>query len=129
MKYNKTTDYALHIMYYMVHHDEKNNIPLQDIIGQFRDVSRTYVSKILTQLTKAGLVRSTPGKNGGYQLIKDRKKITFLDVIEAVNGKQLAEPMPICRAQKCAIQEIIQNSEKKALDYLAHTRLYDISEH
>lgn len=128
MKYNKTTDYALHIMYYFVHQDGNKNISLQDIVRQFQDVSPTYLSKILTQLTKAGLIRSTPGKNGGYQLIRDPKKVSFLDVIVAINGKQLSEPMPVCRSQECAIQDVIQVSEKKALEYLAHTKLWEIGD-
>ena len=44
------------------------------------------VSKLLKSLGKAGLVVSTRGANGGYQLSRDPRQISAADVIDALEG-------------------------------------------
>lgn len=41
---------------------------------------------MFTKLKKAGIVRSTPGVKGGYELSKNSKDISFWDVVEAIEG-------------------------------------------
>jgi Rrf2 family protein len=45
-----------------------------------------FLAKILKTLVKAKLVRSTRGAHGGYNLGRPASSISFLDVIEAVEG-------------------------------------------
>ena len=82
MKYSKATNYALHIVLYMIKYDKNDNLSLQPLANNF-NVSATYLSKILTQLVKAGIIQSTSGVNGGYSLRKKKDDISFLDIIEA----------------------------------------------
>jgi Rrf2 family protein len=63
-------------------------------------ISETYLSKVFTKLRKAGIVRATPGVNGGYELARNSEAISFWDVVEAVEG---ATPIFQCA-------EIRQNS-------------------
>ncbi len=44
------------------------------------------VSKLLKSLCRAGLVISTRGANGGYQLARDPGEISAADVIDALEG-------------------------------------------
>lgn len=44
------------------------------------------VSKLLKSLAKAGLVNSTRGAQGGYQLARDAREISAADVIDALEG-------------------------------------------
>mgnify|MGYP003633410297 CR=1 FL=1 len=44
------------------------------------------VSKLLKSLARAGLVISTRGSNGGYQLARDAGRISAADVIDALEG-------------------------------------------
>ena len=63
-----------------------------DRISLIRDISaRTEVppsllAKIFQNLNKIGLVRSSRGKGGGFQLGRPAKNISLLDIIEAVEG-------------------------------------------
>jgi len=44
------------------------------------------VSKLLKSLAKAGLVTSTRGALGGYQLARDASQISAADIIDALEG-------------------------------------------
>lgn len=55
-------------------------------VARRMDVPETFLAKILKTLVKRKLVSSTRGAHGGYALTKPAREITFLDVIEAVEG-------------------------------------------
>ena len=66
---------------------EKEAVRVEDLADR-QKLSPTYLSKILTKLVKAGLILSTPGVNGGYRLLKSPEQITFLEIIQAVEGQE-----------------------------------------
>ena len=76
MKYTKATNYALHIMGYMVRYEGNDNLSLQPLASHM-NISPTYLSKILTQLVKADLIQSTPGVNGGIACVKKGNNYFF----------------------------------------------------
>ena len=43
--------------------------------------------KILTKLTKEGMIHSSSGPKGGYSLSKNWEDISFLDIIHALKVK------------------------------------------
>ncbi len=45
-----------------------------------------YAAKVMSQLARSRILRSDRGPRGGFQLVRDAKDITLLEVIEAVNG-------------------------------------------
>jgi Rrf2 family protein len=49
-----------------------------------------YLNKQLQALAKAGIVRSTPGPKGGFELAKEPGEITLLDVVVAIEGPEQA---------------------------------------
>jgi Rrf2 family protein len=55
-------------------------------IARKMDIPEEFLAKILKTLVKGKLVRSTRGSRGGYSLARPASQITFLDVIEAVEG-------------------------------------------
>jgi len=57
-------------------------------LAELHDVSTTYLAKQLQALSRAGIVRSTQGRSGGYLLTRAPKDITLLDVVEAVDGSR-----------------------------------------
>lgn len=50
------------------------------------DIPPQFLAKILKTLVGAKLVRSTRGAHGGYRLARPAGRITFLEVIEALEG-------------------------------------------
>ena len=55
-------------------------------IARRMDIPSPFLAKILKTLVKGKLVRSTRGAHGGYSLSRPASQISFLDVIEAVEG-------------------------------------------
>lgn len=83
--FGKGVEYALHCMAYLIDPPDGAVLTVSDI-ARFQGVSETYLAKIFTKLTKAGLVRSSIGAKGGYELAKAVDQISFWDVIMAVEG-------------------------------------------
>lgn len=60
-------------------------VPFREIATRM-DVPEDFLAKILKTLVKSKLASSTRGSHGGYALGRPASEISFLDVIEAVEG-------------------------------------------
>ena len=49
-------------------------------------IPESFLRKILVNLSKAGLVASSRGVNGGYSLARPTHRITLLDIVIAIEG-------------------------------------------
>lgn len=87
MQFSKSTDYALHALLYLGHSDRHNNVGIKELSVTL-GVSESYLSKIMSKLRQDGIVRAVPGVNGGYELARPAELITFLDVIQVIEGRQ-----------------------------------------
>lgn len=56
-------------------------------LAEFHGVPKEYLAKCLQLLSQAGIVKTVTGPYGGYSLAKTPDKISFLDVVEAIEGK------------------------------------------
>ncbi|MGI9585718.1 MAG: Rrf2 family transcriptional regulator [Acidimicrobiia bacterium] len=50
------------------------------------DVSTQYLPHIMAPLTRAGWVTSVSGPNGGYEMATSLRDVSFLDLIQTVEG-------------------------------------------
>lgn len=87
MKFSVGVEYALHCLLYMVNIEEGKSVGIRDL-ATFQGISESYLSKVYTKLTKSGIIKSVPGVKGGYALARNPEAITFLDVVEAIEGKE-----------------------------------------
>jgi Rrf2 family protein len=85
MKISRSTGYAMLAMGYIAQHQDQKIILSQGISNQY-DIPLEYLLKILQQLVRANVLRSKRGPRGGFSLAKSAKKITVLQIIEAVDG-------------------------------------------
>lgn len=112
MKYSKATDYALHTMLYMGQESIDYSISVVDLAKR-QDVSPTYLSKILTKLSKEGLVKASSGAKGGYRLPSNWEAISFLDIVHAIEGKQSLFDCYVHEDPNCTIKKIMLAAEEK----------------
>ena len=55
-------------------------------IANNQEISEKYISRLIIELRKAGLVKSVRGMNGGYTLARKPEDINILDVLEIMEG-------------------------------------------
>lgn len=84
LKISKLTDYATAILLYM---SKDAELKTTDSIALSVGLELPTTSKVLKLLTKADLLSSTRGVNGGYSLGKKIENISLFDVIQAIEGK------------------------------------------
>ncbi|WP_391559688.1 Rrf2 family transcriptional regulator [Robertmurraya sp.] len=126
MKYTKATNYALHTMLYLAVATPEKHVGVQQL-AEHQGVSTTYLSKILTKLVKEGMVESISGANGGYKLKPNWESISFLDIIQAIEGPTPLFDYCLNHNPDCLIQKVIIQAEEKMLHELKHQKLVDIA--
>lgn len=84
-------------------------------------ISEHHVAKVLQQLAKTGLVRSIRGIKGGFQIARDPKEITMMDVVEIFephlphSGCLLLDFEEKCNNQgACRIGEVFSEIQEQA---------------
>ena len=90
MKISRSTGYALLAVGYIAKHQEQKIILSQSISKEY-GIPLEYLLKILQQLVKTNVLRSKRGPRGGFSLARPAKKITLLNIIEAVDGPMISQ--------------------------------------
>ena len=81
---NNRTEYAIRALWQLA--EAKENFSTSEKIAQAQEIPGKFLPQILSDLSRAGLVRSVRGYGGGVRLAKPAEKITLLDIMEAVQG-------------------------------------------
>jgi Rrf2 family protein len=55
-------------------------------LAQSQDIPQNFLENILTELRRAGIIRTRRGADGGYQLALPADEVTVADVLRAVEG-------------------------------------------
>lgn len=84
LRISKLTDYGTVVLAHIASADE-DLVSAADVAGA-TGVALPTVSKLLKSLAHAGLVTSTRGAHGGYQLARGAQDISAADVIDALEG-------------------------------------------
>lgn len=90
---NQTTRYALQILGYLARSDA-TLVPHEQIAREV-GLPANYLSKILNQLRKSGIVESRKGWGGGSRLLPDAAERPLLDVVRVFEGERPAG-IPSC---------------------------------
>lgn len=109
---NNTTEYALRILAFMMK-DPERMYSASYLIDELK-ISDKYLRRIMTNLSKAGFIKSIQGRDGGYVFDKNVDKIFVSDIIDVTEGlsKHLACVLGFenCSDQNpCALHVIFQD--------------------
>jgi Rrf2 family protein len=77
--------YAVEALVHLVGRGGAAPASAESIAGA-RGIPARYLNKVLGALSRAGIVRSLKGPNGGCTLARPPDRITLLEVVEAVDG-------------------------------------------
>ena len=85
MQLSRKADYALRAIMHFAGLP-KGQLASIGQVAKAQSIPREFLAKILKDLTWAGILVSFQGVTGGYRLARPAREITFLDVIEAMDG-------------------------------------------
>jgi Rrf2 family protein len=90
MRISRSTGYAILAVGYIAQ-NQKQGIVLSQSVSKKYNIPLEYLLKILQQLVRANVLRSKRGPRGGFNLAQPAKKITMLQIIEAVEGPMISQ--------------------------------------
>ncbi len=85
LKVSRKIEYGLRAMIYLASMAPGAVVPFREI-ARAMEIPQDFLAQILKTLVNAGVVQSLRGAHGGYRLGRKAEAISFLDVIEAVEG-------------------------------------------
>jgi Rrf2 family protein len=85
MQITRQADYAVRAMVYLAQMDPAQRASTSQI-AQDKKIPPSFLAKIVSQLSVAGLLQTSRGARGGVSLAKDPSDISLLDVVEAIDG-------------------------------------------
>ena len=91
-------------------------LQIKDIASRC-DIPHQYLEQIFNRLGKTGIIKSTRGKKGGYELAKPPEQITVLHIVNALEGD--IEFAPNSNSSNDVIVELFQEAEDKLKEVLS----------
>jgi len=88
--FSNTTITAIQALTFIAIHNKKEPVSHLELTRHIH-ISTSYLSKIMTLLTKARLLNAHRGPSGGFTLNLPPEQITLLDIVEACEGKILGD--------------------------------------
>ncbi len=128
---SRTSEYALRALIHLAEHQAEWPIAGSRIAAA-AGVPAKYLSKILGDLVRAGVLESSPGKTGGFRLSRPAKKVSLLDVLSPFEpfdrrrcpfGNHECSDANPCRAHD-GWKKVVETQQR----FLLKTSVYDIAE-
>jgi Rrf2 family protein len=131
LQISRKIDYGLRAMIHLASLPQGKIASLQDLSSTLH-LPREFLAKILKVLAARGLVRSARGARGGYQLARPARDISFLDVIESVEGPV---QLNVCLDHKdrcdvsasCTMYHVWKAGQDRMLDVYRKTTLSELA--
>lgn len=129
-----TAEYALRAMLSLAQGGVEKATLGRDL-ATLSGVPANYLSKILLELKKAGLVQAARGTGGGYRLGRDAAQIRLMDVVELIDreaarpGCFLAGSSSCSDLQPCLAHDKWAEVKNSYVAFLEDTTVADVSIH
>jgi Rrf2 family protein len=125
MQITRQADYAVRAMVYLAQVGVDHRAATSQI-AQEKQIPPSFLAKIVSQLSVAGLLQTSRGAHGGVSLARSPEEITLLDVVEAIDGPILlnecvGENGACVFGDTCAIRPVWCDAQKELADRLKDT--------
>ena len=135
-----SVEYGIHCLLFLVGSGD-TSLSSRDM-AELQGISPSFLAKIFPKLEKAGIVAASEGVRGGYRLARAPEDISFLQIVDAIEGDK---PLFDCQeirgrcavfggdaprwalAGTCAVHAAMLQAEKSMRDSLARTSLADVA--
>jgi Rrf2 family protein len=120
-------DYGLTAILYLASRKQDELVQIHEIAEHCR-LPEPFLAQILRLLVRGGLVQSKKGVGGGFSLARSAKEISFLEVLEALEGpvavNRCQSPVDYCEQEgHCAMEHIWARAQEALLKVLRDATL------
>lgn len=123
-------EYAVRAVVFLASQPE-GRVTLISEIAETQEVPKSYLSKIMQHLVRAGLVKSRRGAKGGFVLARPADQITLRQTIEAMEGPI---HLNVCLIKKgechrdvlCPVHPVWREAQTKLIEVLDSKTMADL---
>jgi Rrf2 family protein len=125
MQITRQADYAVRAVLHLARMGNTERAATSTVAKE-QNIPPSFLAKIISQLSIAGLLHTSRGARGGVTLARDPKEITLLEVVEAIDGPiQLNECVGndgVCTFEEdCPIKPVWCNAQEELVQRLKST--------
>ena len=131
MQVSRKIDYALRAVIHLANEEASDRACSVAEIAERERIPRQFLEKIVQELIHKGLVRSRRGPRGVYVLARPADKMTFRDVIEAVEGPIALNNCTGDHADcsligACGMERIWREGQRRVMDLFESTTIASV---
>ena len=129
MDLNKTTRYALRLMSYISSSEETSFTSAS--LHEKLEIPKQYLRRLLTRLSKKGLLISDKGRGKGFVLARDKEEIFLSEIIAATDDTPLLLSCVLgfekcLLVEKCPLHDRWCEAKEKILETFRTVSLADM---
>jgi Rrf2 family protein len=127
MQITRQADYAVRAVLYLAERGRASPIATAEI-GCQQHIPLTFLVKIMSQLSAAGIVHTMRGAHGGISLGRPAEEISLLDILETIDGPMLlnecvSDPSLCPLGENCAVHRVWCQAQADLVDRLSSTTM------
>ena len=110
MQITRQADYAVRAVLYLAQCQPGTPVATAEI-AQAQKIPATFLTKIISQLSAAGILRTTRGAHGGVALARPANDLSLLEIVETIDGPVLLnvcvlDPASCPESLNCPVQKV-----------------------
>jgi Rrf2 family protein len=130
MQITRQADYAVRAVLYLAEQNGNGRAPTS-LIAREQQIPPSFLAKIVSQLSVAGMVQTSRGARGGVALAREPKDINLLEVIEAIDGpitlnECVADPSVCAFGKDCPVHSVWCAAQETLVRELSSTSFDDL---
>jgi Rrf2 family iron-sulfur cluster assembly transcriptional regulator len=130
MIYSRSAEYAIRAFVHLAQVPDGKYAMVKNIAEQ-EDIPSHFLAKILQQLARKGLLRSSKGPTGGFALRVPAANVKLWDIVEALDGMSqytaCASGLSECSDEMpCSMHDSWVTLRSRIIDYLETNTIADL---
>jgi len=126
MQITRQADYAVRAVLHLAKLNNSSRAPTSRIASEEK-IPPSFLAKIVSQLSVAGIVQTSRGARGGVSLARDPGEISLLEVVEAIDGpitlnECVINPGACPFGDDCPVHKIWREAQETLVNKLHSTK-------
>lgn len=131
MIYSRSAEYAIRAFVHLAQVPDGKYSMVKNIAAE-EEIPSHFLAKILQQLARKGLLRSSKGPTGGFRLRVPPDEIRLVDIVEALDGlteyqKCVAGLAECTDDMPCPLHDSWKAVRSRIMDYLGRNTIADLA--